>query len=226
MLDQFYLYPVLWRHFDANGDGGGGGDGGGDNEGGDGGTPKTYTKAEVDGMVNKALERARREFADYAELKDKAAQLATLQEQSLSAEERLRKQHDSAIRERDAALGQAREALVRSAIITEASKQGAVDPDAVAALLPQEDISVEGQRVEGVPEAVRALLATKPYLLEKGARTRAGGEMGDSSGGNGRSRTVRVAQSEHREWLRRGITDDEKKLVETAIRTGNYVTGR
>ena len=59
-----------------------------------------------------------------------------------------------------------REALVRSAVIAEASKAGAVDPDDVAALLDRSalEIDLDNLKVTGVEEAVKELLEKKPHL--------------------------------------------------------------
>ncbi len=210
---------------DADGDEGGDDGTGGD--GGEGTAPKTYTKKEVDAMVAKAAARAVRGFADYEELKAAKTKLDELQVASQTSEERLRLSHDKAVRERDAALQRSERTTIRSAIIAEAVKQQAIDPDAVAALVDRTDLSLgDDDEVEGVEEAVRALLAKKTYLAgPKGAR-RSGADM---SNGQRPPETQRVTQIDHRRWLRGedgGMTPERAKLVDAAIRAGTYVTAR
>lgn len=100
-------------------------------------TGKTYSKQELDAIVAKAVASARKDFGDYADLKTKAEELDTLKEASKSEQDKLRDRADKMTRERDAALTRARETLIRSESISEASKLGVVDPEAVAALLPR-----------------------------------------------------------------------------------------
>ena len=60
----------------------------------------------------------------------------------------------------------AREALVKSAVIAEASKQGAVDPDDVFALIDRSELDIDFEKlsVSGVDQAVKNLLEKKPHL--------------------------------------------------------------
>lgn len=50
---------------------------------------------------------------------------------------------------------------------TAAAKAGAIDADAVLALLPPDAVTVEGDDVKGVDEAIKALRESKPYLFGK-----------------------------------------------------------
>lgn len=189
------------------------GDEGGE-EGGEGAAAKdakskTYTKAEVDGMVKKATAAARREYADYEEKKLKAEEYDKLQESSKSNEEKLRIAHDRAVRERDAALTRAQSTTIRAAIVSVASRLGAVDPDAVAALLPRDDLVIEGDEVVGVEEAVKLLLVKKPYLRKAGSNV-GGTEIGTQQ-------TEVITRSQIREWARSGqLTAERQKQIDEA----------
>ena len=130
---------------------------------------KTYTKAELDGQVKKAVAAARRESGDILELKMKAEEYDKLQESSKSNEDKLRERADKAVRERDSAITRATNTMVRAAIISAASRLGSVDPEAVAALVSRDELIVEGDEVIGVEDAVKALLAQKAYLRSQGA---------------------------------------------------------
>jgi hypothetical protein len=179
---------------------------------GQGSPPKTYSKRELDAIVAKAVTAARKDFSNYAELQGKAAELDRLQEASKSNEEKLRERADRAVRERDAALSRAQSTMVRSAIVAEASRLGAVDPEAVAALLPRDDLVIENDEVIGVEEAVKALLIKKPYLAQRGAQ-RAGAEI--QGGGQ---QAIAVTRSQIRQWMRDGaLTPERQKLVDQAV---------
>ena len=164
---------------------------------------KTYTKAEVDGMVKKAQLAVRKEIGDVLEYKTKAEQFDALQESSKSNEDKLRERADRATRERDQALTRAQNTLIRSAIIAAASRLGSVDPEAVAALLPHDELIVEGDEVSGVEEAVKALLAKKAYLRQGAAR--AGAEIT----GSGQEPAI-ITRSQIQKWGREGTLTPER----------------
>lgn len=175
---------------------------------------KTYTKAEVDAMVKKAQVSTRREFGDILELRQKAEELDKLQESSKSEADKLRERADRAVRERDAALTRSKSTLIRSAIISAASRLGSVDPEAVAALLPHDELIVEGDEVIGVEEAVKALLAKKAYL--RAGASRAGTEMN----GPGQEPAI-ITRSQIRAWGRSGqLTPERQKQINEAYAAG------
>ena len=183
--------------------------------------PKTYTKAELDGLVNKAKVAARREFGDYNDLKTKAEEFDKLAEATKTNEERLRERGDRAVRERDSALTRANASIVRGAIISAASRLGAVDPEAVAALLPRDDVILEGEEVIGVEEAVQALLAKKPYLRGAGA-ARGGSELQ----GPGQEPAI-ITRSQIQKWAREGgLTPERTKQIEEANKAGRIAANR
>ena len=58
-------------------------------------------------------------------------------------------------------------AIIRAAVDREAMKQGAVDPDAVFALMDRSELQVSDDgTVANTEKAVKALLASKPYLVK------------------------------------------------------------
>lgn len=184
---------------------------------------KSFTQADVDVMINKAKAAARKEFGDYNDLKLKAEEFDKLQESTKSAEDKLRAAHDKAVRERDDALTRARNTMVRSAVISTSSRLGCVDPEAVAALLPQGELVIEGDEVLGVEEAVKALLAKKPYLRSKSAAG-AGSEM---NGGEG-VQTV-FNRSQIKKWARGeagGLTPERQKAINEAAAAGRIINDR
>ena len=62
--------------------------------------------------------------------------------------------------------GRFEKAQVDNRIITEANKLGVIDPDAVISLLDRKGIKVTDEGIEGVAEAVKALIEAKPYLTQ------------------------------------------------------------
>lgn len=129
--------------------------------------PKMVDQAEVDRIVQQRLERQRAQFGGTPdEIKERLKKLDDLEAASLSEKERLEKERDDFKAEAQTATERAQTALIRAAVIAQASKAGAVDPDAVVALLDKSSLTVgdDGQ-VEGVEDAVTALLEEKTYLV-------------------------------------------------------------
>lgn len=124
--------------------------------------PRTFTQEDVDRIVQARLKQAE---PKYAELREKAEKFDRLEDENRSELEKAQEVARTAAEERDAAVSSANQALVRAAVVAEAAKQGAVDADAVFALLPKDSVTVDdGGQVTGAEEAVKALLDTKKYL--------------------------------------------------------------
>ena len=68
-----------------------------------------------------------------------------------------------------AAEARADRALIGAAVMAAATAQGAIDPAAVLQLLAPGSVTIDGDDAVGAMEAVKALLASKPYLV--GAKT-------------------------------------------------------
>lgn len=64
-----------------------------------------------------------------------------------------------------------RETAIAASVKLEASKQGAVDPDAVYRLIDLSMIEFDDRGVKGVDKAVKALLKDKPYLVSNAEDT-------------------------------------------------------
>jgi len=62
--------------------------------------------------------------------------------------------------------GRYEKAMVDNRIITEANKLGVIDPDAAISLIDRKGIKVTDDGIEGVAEAVKALVEAKPYLTQ------------------------------------------------------------
>jgi hypothetical protein len=96
-----------------------------------------------------------------------AAKLAKIEEASKTELERAQSLASEAeVRVKDAE-ARANRALVRAAASTVASKVGAIDVDAVLALMPSDTVTVDGDEVIGVDEAIEALRTSKPHLFSK-----------------------------------------------------------
>jgi Flp pilus assembly protein TadG len=152
---------------------------------------KTFTQAEHEAEVNRIVqERLARDRKDrptddeIAELRKQAKKAADLEAANLTASEKLKADAEKAQQERDeakadaqAARDEANKTKLQAKILTAASKAGAIDADAVYALLQNDNFAVtkDGTKIEvtigddgqvtGHEEAVTAYLEAKPYLV-------------------------------------------------------------
>lgn len=152
---------------------------------------RTFTQAELDRIVQERIARVKAEPpADYEDLKAAKARLDELEQQSMSDLEKLQQQlaeRDQALADRDQQLQEittrAQQAAIRADVVAHATRLGAVDPDAVMAMLPPDAVTIgdDGQ-VTGTEAAVQALLDAKPYLVGKPAPPAPGGADGGVRG--------------------------------------------
>lgn len=113
-----------------------------------------------------------REMAKKAEAFGKsnaaaAEKLAKIEEASKSELERAQAAASEADQRAKAAEERIARALTKAAVSAAAVKAGAVDADAVLALLPPDAVTVDGDDVRGVDDAIKALRESKPYLFGK-----------------------------------------------------------
>lgn len=126
---------------------------------------KTFSQADVDRIVQDRLARVKPP-ADYDDLKKAAEKLAEIEAANLSELEKANTRAEQAEQQATAAQERANAALRRAAVVSAAGAAGAVDADAVFALLSKDAVTIgdDGQ-VTGAEEAVKALLESKPYLV-------------------------------------------------------------
>jgi len=96
-----------------------------------------------------------------------AEKLAKIEEASKSELERAQAAATAAEERAKAAEERIARALTRAAVSAAAVKAGAIDADAVLALLPADAVTVDGDEVKGVDDAIKALRDAKPYLFGK-----------------------------------------------------------
>jgi hypothetical protein len=195
---------------------------------------KTFTQEQVDKMVQERLARQKAQFSDYEELKSESEEYRKLKESQQSDTEKLlaraeaaeaaaaKAQEDSeaAAKAREEALSQANKTLRKSAIISAAAAQSAIDPSEVYALLMADDYAVhvkddDGEMIEfkvtldddgqvtGAEDTVEALLAIKQHLVGGSPTPRPGP-------GDGGTSTTPVTEPDL------GAEDDPQKVREMA----------
>lgn len=134
---------------------------------------KALSQADVDRIVGERLARERAKFADYEDLKTKAAQLDAIEEAKKDELQKAQERATELEQGKTEAEKRLERVAIRSAVLAEATRQGA-DPDAVLAILKDRGV-VGGKepkvtlgdddQVAGVEEAVKALLEEKDNLI-------------------------------------------------------------
>ena len=136
-----------------------------------------------------------------------AEKLSKIEEASKSELERAQAAATQAEERAKAAEERIARALTKAAVSAAASKAGAVDADAVFALLPSDSITVEGDDVKGVDEAIKALRETKPYLFAKQKP-----QPGSADGGR--------QSDKQAQWTREDLRGKSSAEIEAARKAG------
>jgi hypothetical protein len=136
------------------------------------GQQRTFTQEDVNRIANQTRREVRNQFADYNQLKDRAAKADELEQAQLSEQEKLEARAAEAERKVASASDQIAAAMIASEVKVRASQLGIIDPDAALLLVNRANVRYsEGDGVTGVDEALTQLMEDKPYL--KGAPNRA-----------------------------------------------------
>lgn len=150
-------------------------------------TSRTFTQADIDRIVKERLERQRQQFADYDDLRQKAAKLDELEDAQKSELEKLQERLAQEQKAREQLAAQHKEALVRMTVERLAAAQGFLDPSDAYRMLDVQSLSVnDAGEVEGAAEALKQLAEQKPYLLRPQGQigatnpARGGGQTGET----------------------------------------------
>lgn len=123
---------------------------------------------ELDRLIQARIKRVESKYSDYKDLKTKASKFDELDAASKSELEKEREARTAAEAKAQAAEERAKSVALRSAVISEATKQGAVDPDAVLKLIDTGELEMDDNgNISGLSGAVTALLEAKKYLKGK-----------------------------------------------------------
>lgn len=153
---------------------------------------KTFTQEQLDEIVAKRLERERKKFADYDEIRKKAEEYEKQLEEKrlaeLSEKERAEEIAKKAQAEKEALEAQLNEfkaQVEREKITNEFIKQAqaaniAYIDDALA-LADLSAVKVEEGRVVGVDDVVKSLIENKPFLLAQKQQPKTIGDASNPS---------------------------------------------
>lgn len=140
---------------------------------------KTFTQAELDELIAKRIERERKKFADYDELKSKLSEFESQAEEKRQSEltdlqkaQEQAQQFEAKVQELTAQLEAERtksqDQAIKATYKQVASSFGIVDVEAALILSDLSAVSFdENGEVTGVEDAVKKLVEHKPYLVAK-----------------------------------------------------------
>src|ERR1051325_7774664 len=129
---------------------------------------RTFSQADLDRIVKDRLARQRAQFADYDDLKERAAKLEEFEQAQKTELEKAQERAAQLEKNAEESAKRAQEALLRAAVVSEASKKNVVDPDAAVTLLNRSLLEFDADGApSNVADAIDALLADKPYLAGK-----------------------------------------------------------
>lgn len=171
----------------------------------------TPTVAELQAQIER--ERAERQAANK-EAQQMRAKLKALEDAEAKRTEATLSEQEKAIKRAEAAEARAqelearhREITVRSAVQAAATQAGIIDPDAAYRLIDAGKITIDDSgNVNGVTEAVKALVESKPYLIGQSGGS---GATNQQRGGAGVDWETR-ARDTLAGGMSRGIFDPER----------------
>lgn len=138
---------------------------------------KTFTQAQLDELIAKRIERERKKFADYDELKTKLSEFETKAEEQRQAElsevekaqeqaKKFEEQYKELAAQLEAERTKAQQDKIRFEFTKVASSANIIDIDAAIALSDLSAVTIdEGGKVVGVDDVISALVENKPYLV-------------------------------------------------------------
>ncbi|ANS02772.1 scaffold protein [uncultured Mediterranean phage uvDeep-CGR0-KM14-C182] len=169
------------------------------------GQQRTFTQEDVNRLQAQTRKEVRNQFADYGQLKDRAARADELEQAQLTEQEKLEARAAEAERKAASAADQISAAMIASEVKVRASQLGIIDPDAALLLVDRANVRYsEEDGVTGVDAALTQLMEDKPYL--KGQSNRAP-NLNPQSGEP--APTLRLTEGQREAARLMGMTDEE-----------------
>ena len=123
-------------------------------------TDPRFTNEQVEAIVEQRLARERKKYSDYGDLQEKAKKWAEFEEAQKSELQKAQEAAERANVERDRALQEANDRLIRAAFMAEAGRVHAKHPEDAYLLADLSDVAItDDGRVTGVMAAVEVLLS-------------------------------------------------------------------
>lgn len=174
-----------------------------------------FTNEQVEAIVEQRLARERKKYADYADLQEQAKKWAEFEESQKSELEKAQEAAERAQRERDIALQNANDRLIRAAFMAEAGRIHAKHPEDAYLLSDLSNVVItEDGNVAGVSEAVEALVADG-RLPTEGRPSAPKLDAGAGSGERTNERPVKLTDEELQIARKMGIPPEDYAKYKT-----------
>ena len=165
---------------------------------------QTFTQEQVNRMQAQTRRDERGKFADYGDLKARAAKADELEQAQLSDTQKLEARAIEAERKVGEAQEQIASAMIASEVKVRARALGVIDPDAAYLLLDRSNVRFDADNgVSGVDDALASLLEAKPYLRSTNRTPNINPESGQPV------TTVRLSADQREAARLMGLTDEE-----------------
>ncbi|MCK4302623.1 MAG: hypothetical protein KAY24_00080 [Candidatus Eisenbacteria sp.] len=126
---------------------------------------RQFSQAEVDALIKARLARTKKQYADYDELKTKAAAHDKTELSKKSAAEQSQIAITALEAERDALLLEGKEIKLRSQVLLAATELKFWSPGDAWDHLSLDDLGPDAE-IEAIQKAVEAMAEAKPYLIQ------------------------------------------------------------
>jgi len=162
---------------------------------------KTLTQDEVNTIVQGKVNKFKEKFGDYDDIKKKLAQYEKEQKEKSDAELSELERAQNALEEKDGTLKSLQEQIdqmqkdaetkaIRSAFIEAARKADIEYVEDAFSLADMSKVTVEGDEVKGIEDAIANLVDKKPFLLTKKQKQK---QVGGPSNGPKQTKTEKSA---------------------------------
>ena len=170
-------------------------------------TPVQFTpeqQTQINRMQAQTKRETRQQFADYNDLKARAARADELEQEKLTDTEKMEARAVEAERKVADAQQQIASAMFASEVKVRASAMGIVDPDAAFVLLDRTNVRYDADSgVSGVDDALTNLIEAKPYLRSNNRTPNINPESGQPVA------PVRLTTQQREVAVYMGLTDEE-----------------
>jgi len=170
-------------------------------------TPVQFTteqQTQINRMMAQTKRETRQQFADYSDLKTRAARADELEQEKLTDTEKMEARAVEAERKVADAQQQIASAMIASEVKIRASAMGIVDPDAAFVLLDRTNVRYDADGgVSGVDDALTNLIEAKPYLRSNNRTPNINPESGQPV------TPVKLTTQQREVAVYMGLTDEE-----------------
>ena len=127
---------------------------------------KTFTQAEIDAIIKERLEREKSKYADYPDLKQKAAKLQEIEDAQKTELEKLQERLGQLETQATQTAAENKRLKLNAKIAQVAGQLGAVDPNDPNFVMATQAIDPDGDGADDeIKKSIEALKTQRPYLF-------------------------------------------------------------